>query len=253
MDQSGYRFEVVDDLCKLAAEKSGKLALWAGQGNLKVVACYPRAVRSLFEAGGVTLEDGSVEFFNMRTGSAVEILEALGIAPGEDTHEAAEPQAGSEWVPWFPVIDTGRCIQCKQCMNFCLFQVYELTADKQVQVANPSHCKTNCPACARICPKQAIVFPKYSEGAICGEEIADSQGGQDQAGGSPQTLQGNAAYEALIRRTQDAKQATGGPAGSPVMDMKKLQEELRIPPEVLASLNPGEIMELRKKSEKPSE
>ena len=75
------------------------------------------------------------------------------------------------WIPWFPVIDLDRCIHCKQCLNFCLFGVYALDEGSKVRVRNPRKCKTNCPACARLCPEVAIMFPKYAEGPISGREV----------------------------------------------------------------------------------
>ena len=40
-------------------------------------------------------------------------------------------------------------------------------------MANPQSCKNNCPACARICPEAAIIFPKVGESPINGAEISD--------------------------------------------------------------------------------
>jgi Pyruvate/2-oxoacid:ferredoxin oxidoreductase delta subunit len=62
---------------------------------------------------------------------------------------------------WYPVIDCSRCVNCKQCMQFCLFGVYSLDASGAVRVASPDRCKTGCPACSRICPRGAIMFPLY--------------------------------------------------------------------------------------------
>jgi ferredoxin len=33
----------------------------------------------------------------------------------------------------------------------------------KVEVRNPDSCKTGCPACARICPQSAIMFPLYEK------------------------------------------------------------------------------------------
>jgi ferredoxin len=50
-------------------------------------------------------------------------------------------------------------------LQFCLFGVYELDAEEKVTVGNPDRCKTGCPACSRICPQSAIMFPLYEKDA----------------------------------------------------------------------------------------
>ena len=81
------------------------------------------------------------------------------------------PAPAKSWKPWFPVIDYGRCTNCMQCLSFCLFDVYGVSADKKIQVQNQSNCKTDCPACSRVCPEVAIMFPKYRHGPINGEDV----------------------------------------------------------------------------------
>jgi ferredoxin len=43
-------------------------------------------------------------------------------------------------------------------------------------VKNPTSCKTDCPACARVCPETAIIFPKYSAPPINGGEAKEIDG-----------------------------------------------------------------------------
>jgi NAD-dependent dihydropyrimidine dehydrogenase PreA subunit len=73
---------------------------------------------------------------------------------------------------WFPVIDPDTCNHCGQCLDFCLFGVFE-RHDKQVSVVAPENCKPDCPACARVCPQQAIYFPKHPQSPIDGGEAPD--------------------------------------------------------------------------------
>ena len=74
---------------------------------------------------------------------------------------------------WYPVIDQERCQNCHECAEFCLFGVYEKTTDGNIRVANPDACKPGCPACSRVCPAQAIMFPLCDEDdAIAGAENA---------------------------------------------------------------------------------
>jgi ferredoxin len=78
--------------------------------------------------------------------------------------------------------------------------VYAQGAAGQVQVAQPRNCKTNCPACARICPEVAIIFPKYVGGAICGEEIVDEAGEREKARQRAALMRGTDPYTALQNR-----------------------------------------------------
>jgi ferredoxin len=78
--------------------------------------------------------------------------------------------------PWFPVIDRSRCTGCGTCADYCLFSVYAAKEDQptneKIRVAMPQHCKIGCPACARLCPTGALIFPFCHEPELNGE-IAD--------------------------------------------------------------------------------
>ena len=69
---------------------------------------------------------------------------------------------------WYPVIDRSRCVNCGRCRQFCLFGVYISTIDGIIIAKNPDRCKNGCPACSRICPHGAIIFPLYNDPAISG-------------------------------------------------------------------------------------
>jgi ferredoxin len=75
---------------------------------------------------------------------------------------------------WYPVIDKDRCSECGKCFDFCPFGVYEMVDDR-VRVYHPSKCKNNCPACARNCPSEAIIFPKYEYSPINGGTSHEEQ------------------------------------------------------------------------------
>jgi len=179
-------FETAEDLCGWAARGDERLKEYAQGGAVKIAACYPRAVRWLFAAAGAALPGEGVEIRNMREETAGEIIAALtGKQSGAGkcgcissniptTTEKTSPDENDAWVPWFPVIDYERCSRCGQCMNFCLFGVYEPGGDGKVVVKNPRKCKTNCPACARICPEGAIIFPKYEHAPINGGESREA-------------------------------------------------------------------------------
>jgi NAD-dependent dihydropyrimidine dehydrogenase PreA subunit len=82
--------------------------------------------------------------------------EAGGAGTVEELSEAATPR-------WYPVVDRDRCRECGHCRQFCLFGVYAAGPDGQLVVANPDRCKPGCPACSRVCPEGAILFPLYTQ------------------------------------------------------------------------------------------
>jgi NAD-dependent dihydropyrimidine dehydrogenase PreA subunit len=71
---------------------------------------------------------------------------------------------------WYPVIDYSRCTNCLECLDFCLFGVYGVDSLERILVENQDQCKKGCPACSRVCPQQAIIFPEYKSAAIAGAD-----------------------------------------------------------------------------------
>lgn len=74
---SGVAFDAVPDLCELSAKKDPCLAELVAGGPVKIAACYPRAVKWLFNGAGVKLPDEGVEVLNMRTDTAESVLANL--------------------------------------------------------------------------------------------------------------------------------------------------------------------------------
>lgn len=72
---------------------------------------------------------------------------------------------------WYPVIDYSRCTNCLECLDFCLFGVYGLDSFDRIITENQDQCKKGCPACSRVCPQQAIIFPEYKSPAIAGADV----------------------------------------------------------------------------------
>jgi hypothetical protein len=87
LSASGVAFDAVADLCELSAKGDPALARLAGEGTLKIAACYPRAVKWLFEAAGVSLGE-NVEVLNMRTEPAEKVVYAI-LGPGFATAAAS--------------------------------------------------------------------------------------------------------------------------------------------------------------------
>jgi Pyruvate/2-oxoacid:ferredoxin oxidoreductase delta subunit len=166
--------------------------------------------------------------------------------------ETALPSPGA-WKPWFPVIDYGRCTNCMQCLSFCLFDVYSVSADGKIQVRNQSNCKTDCPACSRVCPEVAIMFPKYRHGPINGEEVSSDDVRREAMKVDISALLGGDIYAALRDRSAKAKSRFSKERDDDRALQErqncllKLQKDLDIPPEVLAAL--PSVEEIRAKAE----
>jgi len=73
---------------------------------------------------------------------------------------------------WYPIIDASKCTACLECVNYCLFGVYSIGKESRPVVDQPDACRDGCPACARVCPSQAIMFPLYEDRIIAGYEQA---------------------------------------------------------------------------------
>jgi NAD-dependent dihydropyrimidine dehydrogenase PreA subunit len=208
------------DLCGMAAERDGRLAELAKAERLTIVACRPRAVTWLLRWAGVTLDPARAQVLDMRRLSAGEVLAACGVAgaadaPGAASRPVPDVSAPAGWVPWFPVLDYDRCVNCKQCMSFCPFGVYALSAERKVEVRNPRSCKDGCPACARMCPELAIVFPKVKETPIDGAEVSGEHVAARRAAAIDEQLKkGGNIHELLAKRRQAAAMAAAAARGA---------------------------------------
>lgn len=226
---SGHKVVCVDDLCGLAASNDPLFAEWAAEDQLIVAACYPRAVKALFTHAGANLPENA-QVINLRTAETP--LEIKGSDPFSLQTEPAEPQIitapDPEWIPWFPIIDYNRCKNCKQCLNFCLFGVYAQNSDGMVEVARPNKCKTGCPACARVCPFAAIIFPKYDKSPINGEIVNEAQwriSHAESAESLKDRLSGKNIYDMLKNRKPGAESVNP----QNLEDLEKLKDQFDIP------------------------
>jgi len=79
---AGRGFEMVPDLCEMAARRDPHLAeLARGPGPLRIAACWPRAVQGLFVLADAPLPQQGVEILNMRTDTAETVLAGVLAAP----------------------------------------------------------------------------------------------------------------------------------------------------------------------------
>ena len=73
---SGTAFEAVADLCEMSARHDPSLQRLAAEGEIKIAACFPRAVKWLFNAAKAPLPTAT-EVINMRTMTVEEVFAAL--------------------------------------------------------------------------------------------------------------------------------------------------------------------------------
>lgn len=154
-----------------------------------------------------------------------------------------------DWKPWFPVIDYDRCTNCMQCLSFCLFGVYGVDTSGHIQAQNHDNCKTNCPACSRVCPEAAIMFPKYKSGPINGDVVSAEDLQREKMKIDISALLGGDVYSMLRERSERAKSrfSKERDANKALNERQKCLTKLAqsgdIPPEVLMSLPaPDEIV-----------
>ena len=176
----------------------------------------------------------------------------------EEERESTQTARHGEWKPWFPVIDYDRCTNCMQCLSFCLFDVYGVDEEQEIQVQNNDNCKTNCPACSRVCPEAAIMFPKYKSGPINGDVVSDGDLNREKMKIDISALLGGDVYQMLRDRSMRAqsrfsKERDSGKAlGERTKCLTKLAAEadIDIPLEVLQSLPSAD--EIQKKAAEAS-
>jgi NAD-dependent dihydropyrimidine dehydrogenase PreA subunit len=247
----GADFVAVPDLCALAARTDSLLRTLAGGGAVTILACHPRAVRALFTAAGAPLS-AAAQIVDLRVplGETALANVTIGSAAPRDPAQLAADLDGQavESSAWFPVIDFARCTHCQQCLSFCLFGVYAMGTDGQLQVRQPDNCKPACPACARVCPELAIIFPKHGAAPINGAEIRDADQERGPAKVDISALLGGDVYQSLRERRAQAPTRfdVGRNAELAAAERRKclaeLQQQLDIPPEVLQSLSTADAI-----------
>jgi ferredoxin len=141
--------------------------------------------------------------------------------PKREPHRVEE-KAGRRW---YPVIDYSRCTNCMECIDFCLFGVYGIDTVETILVEQPDNCRKGCPACSRVCPENAIIFPQHKTPAIAGS--ADAASGLkidlSKLFGAPESNESAAEVAARERDEQliaAGRQAVGMTVGMPQQEPK---------------------------------
>ncbi len=229
LDQ-GYRVSCLRDGAPVAGTDAGSaMVLGRFRGRLPE-AISDRAVR--------------VSFHDIDGLDAAAVVELVNRA-----QSAAELPAPGKWKPWFPVIDYSRCTNCMQCLSFCLFEVYGVSKEGKIQVQNQPNCKTECPACSRVCPEVAILFPKYRHSPINGDEVNTEDIRREAMKVDISALLGGDIYAMLRDRSAKSKSRFSKERDDERAlkerqnCLAKLQQEGGIPAEVMAALpSPAEIL-----------
>lgn len=195
LTMAGYTLRLEADLCERAI---GTFAEMQEIAASTVIACYPRAVLALFDRHGLQ----PVRVLDIRNNESASLLREFPVAASasaaaeevfdESLLEALPRKPGQD--AWYPVLDKSRCCNCGKCHDFCLFGVYAMDG-KEVRVGQPRNCKINCPSCARACPQQAIIFPKYPKSPINGG-LTD----EETTGADSRTLYNDALRQRLSQR-----------------------------------------------------
>ena len=242
--EAGERFGAMTALL----EKGFSVARVTGEGKVAPADGRPLLVFGRLDAGQPSVMDdadgkASVRFQSVEGFDAARFVEAAETARAE-----LSAVRQGEWKPWFPVIDYERCTNCMQCLSFCLFGVYGVDEQHRIQVQNNDNCKTNCPACSRVCPEAAIMFPKYKAGPINGDVVSDADLQREKMKIDISALLGGDVYQMLRERSERAKSRFSKERDSEKAlkerqkCLVKLAEMGDIPPEVLMALpSPEEI------------
>jgi len=252
-DRAGIFASLLDRGYAVTRAGTGAADQLAG-GAMIVIGCFPEGPPAVADASG-QCEVAVRDVTGLSVGETIAVVEeARGTRrmnrPPDAAAAANGPVANTvdTWKPWFPVIDTARCTNCMQCLSFCLFDVYGVAGDQTLRVENPSNCKVNCPACSRVCPEVAIMFPKYHAGPIDGGPVADADVHREKMKVDISALLGGDIYAKLRERSADAKSrfSKERSADQALAERRrcltKLADAAQIPREVLDALpSPEEI------------
>jgi NAD-dependent dihydropyrimidine dehydrogenase PreA subunit len=145
-------------------------AVWSEIADLEsavtfLLPFYPRPIEALLRHHGAWKANSlcvDLRAWEAPEALASELRSRMEAPPGLGAVRTIDTSAAQRW---YPLVDKSRCTHCGSCHQFCLFGVYELDEQKKVRIVHPDCCKPGCPACSRICPQGALIFPLYSKDA----------------------------------------------------------------------------------------
>ena len=174
---------------------------------------------------GISTPEQAARFVAPTNNTALPLGGDTASGPGSivaETKSIAEPRRIAEdgTRRWYPVIDYSRCTNCMECIDFCLFGVYGVDKVETILVEQPYNCRKGCPACSRVCPENAIIFPQHKTPTIAGADVVAGSLKIDLSllFGAPET--GETAEQAAVRERDEqlllaGRQAVGAAVGLP--------------------------------------
>jgi len=240
---AGDRFAILRGLLdkgyRVSCLRSGEPVAGSASGSAMVLGRFGGQLPAAISDSAV-----SVAFHDINGMDAATVVGLV-----DQVQSATPDPAPGKWKPWFPVIDYSRCTNCMQCLSFCLFEVYGVSKEGKIQVQNQPNCKTECPACSRVCPEVAILFPKYRHSPINGDEVNTDDLRREAMKVDISALLGGDIYSLLRDRSAKSKSRFSKERDDERAlkerqnCLAKLQQEGAIPAEVLAALpSPAEIL-----------
>jgi hypothetical protein len=112
------------------------------------------------------------------------------------------------------------------CIDFCLFGVYGVDGLDRILVEEQDSCKKGCPACSRVCPENAIIFPGHKTPAVAGApgEVAGMKIDLSKLFGAPSAIE-LAAQERDVELEADGRETVGMSVGIPKRQSGHQSEE----------------------------
>jgi Pyruvate/2-oxoacid:ferredoxin oxidoreductase delta subunit len=162
---AGYQVWVTPHLYHLPGDDEVWDRIRTYQGRIAVLMwLHPRPAEWLLRARGIPPAGiaGTANWATHDSQKKVATwLSHIGVVPGNGSLETVGKPPLRE--RWYPVIDRDRCTNCRHCLQFCLFGVHSTSEVGDVIASSEDNCKTGCPACSRICPNGAIMFPMHAK------------------------------------------------------------------------------------------